>query len=499
VTLVVGIAAVTSIFSYFDAVYFAPFPYKDANRVVALNEARRGEPISYSAVSPDASRLIRSARSFERLSLYSESVGNVLVGTEPRQIRTLRVDTAFVPLFDLRPEVGRLLTREEIDAGAASVMISDQLWQDAYGGDPSVVEQRLSIDGHSLAIVGVLPAGFRFPYQTDAITGIGRGADSASSHDRAYAMIGKLRPGATRQAARSEVRVIGRRLHDVDPVTFARTELEVQDEMLDRRARQFLPLPGAFLGTGLFVLLIACANVANLFLARAAERRSEMAVRASLGAGRWRLVRQTLGESLLIGAIAAGLGMAASVVLVRLGIHFIPTQGFPSWFHVKLDANILAFSVGIMMIVTVGVGLVPALEGSRHRATPKRETRAEACRRRHSARSCHRTGFKAAARRFELGRARREWSRRRVSAGPKPAQRARDTEGVEPATATAHRRAIHKGSRSRGKHDEASGVVRRARVVHRPSVRVDSVPSLVGHRPRGRAHSLARRVRQDRI
>lgn len=364
-TLVVGIAAVTSIFSYLDAVYFAPLPYKDANRIVALNEVRRGEPYDFSALSPDASRLIRSARSFDRLSLYVESVGTVFVGTEPRQIRALRIDTAFVPLFDLRAEVGRLLTQEEIRAGAASVMISDQLWQDAYGGDASVLEQRLTFDGHSLAIVGVLPPGFRFPYQTDAITGIGRGADSAAGHDRALAMIGRLRPGTDRQAARSELHAIGRRLRDVDPVTFAHAELEVRDEMLDRRARQFLPLPGAFFGTGLFVLLIACANVANLFLARSAERRSEMAVRASLGAGRWRLVRHVLGESLLIGAIAAAIATASSFVLVRLGLHFIPTRGFPSWFHVKLDANILAFAVGIMLTVTVGVGLVPALEGSR--------------------------------------------------------------------------------------------------------------------------------------
>lgn len=364
-TLVVGIAAVTSIFSYLDAVYFAPLPYKDANRIVALNEVRRGEPYDFSALSPDASRLIRSARSFDRLSLYVESVGTVFVGTEPRQIRALRIDTAFVPLFDLRAEVGRLLTQEEIRAGAASVMISDQLWQDAYGGDASVLEQRLTFDGHSLAIVGVLPPGFRFPYQTDAITGIGRSTDSVAGHDRAFAMIGRLRPGTDRQAARSELHAIGRRLRDVDPVTFAHAELEVRDEMLDRRARQFLPLPGAFFGTGLFVLLIACANVANLFLARSAERRSEMAVRASLGAGRWRLVRHVLGESLLIGAIAAAIATASSFVLVRLGLHFIPTRGFPSWFHVKLDANILAFAVGIMLTVTVGVGLVPALEGSR--------------------------------------------------------------------------------------------------------------------------------------
>ena len=366
VTLVVGIAAVTSIFSYFEAVYFAPFPYKDASRTVALNEARRGEGSSFSSMSADAVGLVRqSSRSFERLSVYDNWVGTASIGSEPLQIEMLRVDTAFIPLFDLRPEAGRLLTPEEITAGAAVVMISDQLWRNQYGSDPSILEQRLIIDDHSFAVVGVMPVGFRFPHQTDAITGLGRERDSASTHDRVHSMLGRLRSGVTRQAAQSELRVIGARLRLIDPIVFAHADLIVQDEMVDRRARQFLPLPGAFLGTGLFVLLIACANVANLLLVRAAERRSEMAVRASLGAGRWRLMRQTLGETLLLGAIAAVLGTASASALVRLGLHFIPTEGFPSWFRVALDMNVLAFAVGVTLLVTVAVGLTPALEGTR--------------------------------------------------------------------------------------------------------------------------------------
>jgi putative ABC transport system permease protein len=366
VTLVVGIAAVTSIFSYLDALYFARFPYKDADRTVALNEVRRGDFGSFSSLSLDAVGLIRqSSRSFDRLTVYREAGAIASIGAVPLQIHTLRVDSAFIPFFDLRPEVGRLLTREEVDAGAAAVMISDQLWRDEYGSDPSILERRLTLDDHSFVIVGVMPPGFRFPYQTDAVTGNRFLRDSAAAHDLNYSMIGKLRSGATPQSARSELRVIGSRLRAIDAAVFAHAELDVQDEMIDRKARQFLPLPGAFLGTGLFVLLIACANVANLLLARAAERRSEMAVRASLGASRWRLMRQTLGETLLLGAIAAALGTAASAALVRLGLHFIPTQGFPSWFRVAVDLNVLAFAVGVTVLVTAAAGLIPALEGTR--------------------------------------------------------------------------------------------------------------------------------------
>ena len=142
-------------------------------------------------------------------------------------------------------------------------------------------------------------------------------------------------------------------------------QLEVRDEMLDRRGRLFLPAPSLFLGAAIFVLLIACGNVANLFLVRAAERRSEMAIRTSLGAARRRLLRQALVETLALGVAAAACGTAASGALVRLGLHFIPTQGFPSWFHVSIDWRVLAFAIGVTVLTTIAVGLMPALEGTR--------------------------------------------------------------------------------------------------------------------------------------
>ncbi len=365
-TLVVGVASVTSLFSYMNAIYFAALPYKDADRVVALNERRPKGFYSFSAMSLDAVQLVqRSNRSFERVSAYDESFGNAVFGSAPRQLRTLRVDSAFVPLFDLRPEVGRLLSPEEIAAGSPMLMLSDQLWRAEYGGDPGAMGKSVTIGNHSYTIVGVLPRGFRFPYQTDALTGMGTPSDSAARlHDRDYAMIGKLRPGVTRDAARAEMQTLAQRLAGFDKV-YDRVQLEVRDEMLDRKGYAFLPAPSLFLGAALFVLLIACANVANLFLVRAAERRSEMAIRASMGAARRRLMRQTLVETLLLGAAAAVCGTAVAGALVRLGLHFIPTTGFPSWFHVAIDYRVLAFAVGLTVLATIAVGLMPAIEGTR--------------------------------------------------------------------------------------------------------------------------------------
>jgi predicted permease len=366
VTLVVGVATVASMFSYLNAVYFAALPYKDADRIVALNERRARASSAYSALSLDAVRLIqRGARSFERVSAYDQSFGNAVFGSTPRQMRTLRVDSAFVPLFDLRPEVGRLLSAEEIAGGASVLMISDQLWQAEYGGDPGAMGKSVTIGSRTYTIVGVLPRGFRFPYQTDAITGLGTPSDSAARHHgRDFAMIGKLRPGVTRDAARAEMQTVAHQLAGLDKV-YDRVQLEVRDEMLDRQGNQFLPVPSLFLGAALFVLLIACANVANLFLVRAAERRGEMAIRASMGAARRRLIRQTLVETLVLGAVAAACGTALAGALVRLGLHFIPTTGFPSWFHVDVDYRMLAFAVGVTVLTTIAVGVMPALEGTR--------------------------------------------------------------------------------------------------------------------------------------
>jgi putative ABC transport system permease protein len=366
VTLVVGVATVTSVFSYLDAVYFAALPYKDADRVVALNERRPRSFYSYSAISIDAIRLVqRASRSFERVAAYREGGGTATFGTTPRMISTLYVDSAFLPLFDLRPEVGRRLSPEEISAGSPVLMIADQLWRAEYGADPGAIGKLVTIGSHSYTIVGVLPPGFRFPYRTDALSGLATPSDSvARLHDRAYAMIGKLHSGVTRDAARAELQIIARQLPTLDKA-YAEVRLEVRDEMVDRRGRAFLPTPGLFLGAALFVLLIACANVANLFLVRAAERRSEMAIRASLGAARLRLIRQTLVETLLLGITAAVCGTAAAGTLVRLGLHFIPTTGFPSWFHVAIDYRVLAFAVGVTVLATITVGLMPALEGTR--------------------------------------------------------------------------------------------------------------------------------------
>jgi len=368
-TLILGIASFTSIFSYLNAVYFGALPYHRANRSVALSEKRPANRYfpPFSAVSLDAVALIRtSRRSFERVSAYDERYFTVLFGREPRDVRALSVDTSFIPFFDLRPEIGRLLTAEEIASNASVVMISEVLWRSAYGADPDAIGKTIVLEERPFRIVGVMQAGFRFPYQTDAIYPLREAPDSGSTTRETYlSVLGRLRPGLTPADARNEFGVLAKRLAAVDARAYRNVELLVRNELLDRRGPQLAPLPSMFLSAGLLLLLITCANVANLFFVRAAERRGEMAIRSSLGAGRARLIRQGLTESLLIGVVAATAGTWVSTLLVKLWLLAIPTRGFPSWFHVSVDMRVLAFAIGVTAIVTLAVGLAPALEGTR--------------------------------------------------------------------------------------------------------------------------------------
>ncbi|HEY4216113.1 MAG TPA: ABC transporter permease [Gemmatimonadaceae bacterium] len=368
-TLVVGIAAITSIFSYMDAIYFAPLPYHDADRVVALTERVPGpvQSAAYSAVPAEVVPFVRQAtRSFERIVTYSQYRPSATFGEESVELTVVQVDTAFSQLFDLRPELGHLLSTEEIAGDASAVMISDRLWHTKYGADSTIIGRPLQLGTRKFVIVGVLSVGFRFPSATDAFVPLPRVAElGIAARTEPISVVAKLRPGVSRDQARTELDVVSQRLTSIDSRVYRGVRLIVLDEMVDRGRKTFLPFPTLFLSAGMFVLLIACANVANLFYVRAAERREEMAVRAALGADRNRLIRQALTEGLLVSVAAAILGTLFSILLIRLLLHSIDTSGFPSWFHVTVDLRVLSFAIAITAVVTIAVGLAPAREGTR--------------------------------------------------------------------------------------------------------------------------------------
>lgn len=354
-TLVVGIGAVTAIFSFVYSFYWRPLPFKDASRIVAVEERRDDRSCCYSGVSYDvAQNLIRSSRSFERTMLWDNVLGDMVVGDQARQVSTLAVDTSFATMFGVRAQIGRLPSPEEIEAHASVAAISDALWRSAFGGDSAVLGKRLRIGREDLLVVGVLPAGFGFPRRTDALRPLNPQQGSE------LGMLGKLRADVSRAQALAEMRAIA------SNVSGGKAKIQFAPEMIDRRANQAVPMPSLFIGAAVFLLLIACSNVMNLMLVRAAERRAEMAVRSSLGAGRGRLMRLALAEVVVLGVLSGVLGTVLSVVLVKGALAMLPsTEGFPGWLHFGLDARVLAFTIAVVLGVILAVGMTPAREGTR--------------------------------------------------------------------------------------------------------------------------------------
>jgi putative ABC transport system permease protein len=363
-TLAVGIAAVTTLFSFANAAYLRPLPLRDTERLRAIGEQRPSGGWSFSNVyGPAVKELIQPTRSFERVTTHQIRSATVLFDNEAVGLLMLAVDTSFVPMFQVRPTLGRLFSRDEILGDAQVAVISDTLWKTRFGMDSSILGKSLALGDRRYSVIGVMQRGFRFPRQTDVWVPLPNPVIKTGEHD--VSLIAKLRGGVTTAAAQAELDAIAVRVQAAEPRFYKGVKFPLRDEALDRRSQQFMPMPSLFLGAAFLVLLVACSNVANLFLARAGERRGEMAVRGSLGASRWRLIKQVLTESLVLGIAGSAIGTLLSVWLVKLALSAIPQTGFPFWLTFALDLRVLGFSVAVALLVTVVVGLTPAREGTR--------------------------------------------------------------------------------------------------------------------------------------
>ncbi len=362
-TLGVGIAAVTAMFSFVYSFYWRPLPFPNADRTLSIVELRANPPCCSGVTAHAAERIAASVHSFDRVTRYDVAGGDLAVGNEARLLSTLLVDSAFYDVLGLHPQVGHLPSPDEIRANLPVVAISDELWHSVFGGDESAVGRRIQIGTEELRIVGVLPPRFGFPWRTDALRPLP--PPNAEDSLEATGLLGRLKPGATRRQAEAELMTIARRMRDDAGARSGRISLTIRPEMLDRRANQVMPMPSLFVGAAILLLLVACSNVANLVLVRAAERRSEIAVRAALGASRGRLVGQLLTESLVLSAAAGLVGVLGAVSLVKLGLLLLPTEGFPFWVRFGLDERILGVTTAVVLLASIVVGLTPALEGTR--------------------------------------------------------------------------------------------------------------------------------------
>ena len=371
VTLALGIGANTAVFSVVNAVLLRPLAYDEPERLVAVwTQFPSMELLEFPASAPEYIDYRTQSRSFEQLAGFVSQARTITGDGEPERVQVAFATWQLFPTLGLEPALGRVFSEAEDVAGADGVVVlSWGLWQTRFGGDPGVVGRSVLLDGTPLTVVGVMPAEFRFP-DAETRAWIPLGLDPANPGGRSshyLSMVGRLAPGVTPEAAAVELRSLSETWaadptldHTWSPDFHPAFVRSLREQTVGDVSRTLWVMMGAVL----VVLLIACANVANLLLVRGEGRIKEISVRTALGAGRLRIVSQLLTESLIMALTGGTAGLALAWVGVR-ALRAVAPPDLPRLDEIGVDPQVLLFSLAVTVGAGIFFGLIPALQAGR--------------------------------------------------------------------------------------------------------------------------------------
>jgi putative ABC transport system permease protein len=371
IALGLGMGATAAIFSIAEAFLLHPVPIPDVSRIVALVDTRPQENVFMNAVAP-ATYLEwqQQAKSFEQIGAYGWDEVNLTGDSAPQRVEGFDVTANFFALLGVQPALGRSFLPEEGQSGKNQVVIlSNALWQGRFASDPAILGKTVKVDGKTFTIVGVMGKGFTFPQPVEAwMPMVFTEKEKFDRQSRYIWAFGRLRPGVTHAQAAAEMATLTQRQAHDFPDTYKGWQLDVmplREFASGNLTRQYVIL---LLGAVAFVLLIACADVANVQFARITGRQKELAVRAALGAGRMRIVRQLLIESILLSLGGAAFGLLFArwqIAVMMLNMPADVAKYIAGWYTIHLDAGAFAFTLCLAVMSGIISGIAPALLTSR--------------------------------------------------------------------------------------------------------------------------------------
>jgi putative ABC transport system permease protein len=367
-SLALGIGATSAVFSIADTIFLRPLPYRDAAQLTWVGIRFPGINAEF-VPSPDYVAWRRDNHTFQQLAAAGFQGAMLLGGTNPAEIQGARVSANFLDAFAVTPAAGRTFTaQEELPNGPKAVLLTSQFWRDRFQSRRDVVGSSIPLDGQPYTVIGILPSSFAFPVDTrvDVLTTLPV-SPTASHRDPSmfiWSVFGRLKPGITMSQARADLERLFAATRTDFPQMFHADNRLVFEPLRDHRAGNVHTLLFILMGAAACLLAIACANVANLLLARWSARARELAVRAAIGAGRARLARQLFTEIAVLIAAGTAVGMVFVAVALRAFVHFAAV-GLPRLSEITTDFRVFGIALGISLLTALIFGGLPAFRAGR--------------------------------------------------------------------------------------------------------------------------------------